>query len=453
MSWEEERSNGGSSVTDNREFFLPHRKQLPARVSFRCPHCGESYSEEYAVEYCWPDRRRGPDRGLVLVCRACGCRTQLVLEAGGAVLVDDGKKNRAQKGHPRKRLRTLLLTTLSLLMTAFVLFAAITVGRMISLRSEDRDAGNAAVSDTSGQQQGDASGADKAAAALIQTDESGTEGNLFINISEGGLMELVDERVYYTSPSNEYQIYSMDRNFEDVRLECSIPAFYLNAVDGALVFSGADGGEKRLYRMDLDSGEVQQLSEQVTYEPKVKNGVIYYDDVEEEYSLYRCEMDGSDRRWISGGSVFYSCITDDTIYYLDTQDDYHLYSMDLNGGNKRLVYDQSSRELSLMDDCLYLSLREGGILKHEIGSGEMRWVSDVNAASLVAATDGWLYFANRDKEDRLYKMRQDGSELTKLSSEPAAFVNVAANLISYQNKDTKDFYWMLTDGSCRQQIQ
>lgn len=127
MSWEAERTNSGSSVTDKREFFLPNRKQLPARVSFCCPHCGESYSEEYAVEYCWPDRRREPDRGLVLVCRACGYRKQLVLE--DVVQEVAGKKKSAQKRQPRKLLRTVLLTMLSLLMAVFVLFAVMIIRR------------------------------------------------------------------------------------------------------------------------------------------------------------------------------------------------------------------------------------------------------------------------------------------------------------------------------------
>ena len=151
--------------------------------------------------------------------------------------------------------------------------------------------------------------------------------------------------------------------------------------------------------------------------------------------------------------MFYSCIVDDKINYLDTQDDYHLYSMDLDGGNKRVLLDASARELSVQGDTLYLSLKDGGILAYEIDLEDTWMVSELPVSSLVAADDGWLYFSNLDNGGCLYKMTTSGDELTKLSNEPVAFINVVSNLISFQNKDTEVFYWMLTDGSYYQAIQ
>lgn len=347
-------------------------------------------------------------------------------------------------------LAVLLVVTLSLMLAIMLLFGPSVIRKSDSTPDFGNTREEAHTSGTTEEQEETTADEDK---DLIQIDDSGIEGNLFINISEGGMMRIIDDRVLYTNPADEYKIYSMNLRFEDNRLECDIPSFYLNDVGRTLIFAGADGGSKQLYSMDLDSGSVHTLSEQVTYEPKIKDGFIYYDDVDEKYSLYRCRLDGSDRVCLSPGAVFYSCITEDAVYYLDTQDDYHLYSMDLNGGSKRVIYDQSSRELCLMGDCLYLSSREGGIQKYDLKSEQRLWISDVNAASLVVASDGWMYFANRDNEDKLYKMRQDGSDLTKLSNDPVAFINVVSNLISYQNKETGDFYWILTDGSCCRKVQ
>ena len=427
------------------EFYLPIERALSQKRQFRCRHCGASYPTELAVDCCWPDRRYGSKRGLVVICKNCGCRQSLenapILSGG-----DNGSRRNKRPG--TNWLPALMLVLLVVATIAAILLLYTNGNHIFDVRRNDSDAAGRNSSDTG------ADAADESdSAALIQPAQMEDIGNLFINISEGGLMQIVGNRVYYTNPEDDYRIYSMDLSFQDSRMECDIPAFYLNVRDDILVFSGAEEGEKYLYRMEPDSGEVILLSEQNTYEPKVVGDTIFYDDEDEKYSLYRCDLDGSNQRRISPGAVFYSCIVDDTIYYLDTQDSYHLYSMDTDGGNKQVLLNQSVRELSALGDTLYLSLSEGGILSYKIDTGAFQRISDLSVSSMVAAEDGWLYFAHRDRGEYLYKMTVGGDDLTKLSNEPVAFINVVSNLISFENKDTGTFYWMLTDGSNYQQIQ
>lgn len=290
--------------------------------------------------------------------------------------------------------------------------------------------------------------------SIIQTDKTFSDniGNSFINISEGGFMVFVDDYVYYTNPIDEYKIYRMACDFSSSEKICDIGAFYLNYYKGWLYFAEAKG-ERCLYRMKPNGTSIEKLNNQPTYEPKVVDDFIFYDDFDDNYSLYYCKLDGTDvLSPYPKGVVFYSCITDKNIYFLDTSDRYKCYSMRKFGTSKTLVTDKKCRELCFENNQLFYSLDGGGIIVHELSSKSKKKISEMNVRSMNVS-DSWIYFANIDDKNRLYKMKTDGTDVVKICDDSVAFINVCGNLISYLNTDEKQFYWCLTDGSNNMPVQ
>ena len=70
-----------------------------------------------------------------------------------------------------------------------------------------------------------------------------------------------------------------------------------------------------------------------------------------------------------------------------------------------------------------------------------------------AATDGtWIYFISNDLFS-IYRMRPDGTEQEKLSSDIAKHINVLDGWVYYSNwMDGKSIYRMRTDGSGRERL-
>lgn len=203
----------------HREFYLPIRRRLPQKIPFHCRHCGTSYPAEYAMDWCWPDRRYGSNRGLVVVCKSCGCRQSLehtTKKTNGSSREGTGGKNEPGINW----IPALILAILAIVTAAAVLL--ILVGRDSRPDSDSRnrnwsDVASSGVAEIESEHNSVAGadvGAD-GAEQVIQPAQMGDIGNLFINISEGGLMQIVEDRVYYTNPRDDYRIYSMDFAFQE----------------------------------------------------------------------------------------------------------------------------------------------------------------------------------------------------------------------------------------------
>ena len=435
-------SQSGKSIY--RKFSLPVRQNLDEPRRLRCNHCDTVFTVDHGTEFCWPDRIGTPRWGLVILCPKCGCRQ--VLPPSPPKPVSESKNQNdssTDKSDTGKKISwPAVLLALVLLITALVVYYQLMNSEPLPFLPRLHKLFSVAMGED----------ASDSRSGIRPVKEWGEKGNLHINISEGGFMLPVGDRVYYTNPRDNYCIYSMNLQFQDMRKEGDIPCFYLSYRDGFLYFSGARKGKQHLYRMDLDSGNEYPLVQRNIYEPKLAGDSIYFDDVDEHYSLYRCNLDGTDVQKIASASAYYTCIENGKVYYLDIEDSYHLYCVNLDGSGKEVLLEENFRELSVQGDTLYLSRRRGGVLTYSLSSGEIQQISELSVSSLVAADDGWLYFSNRVNQNYLYKMSWEGESVTKLSEEPAALINVVSNLISFKSENTDQFYWILTDGSCCQEV-
>ncbi len=58
---------------------------------------------------------------------------------------------------------------------------------------------------------------------------------------------------------------------------------------------------------------------------------------------------------------------------------------------------------------------------------------NIHNRSYVASQGRWVYFANPDDNMKLYKIRKDGTEKTKLCDDRASWINVTGHSLYYQN--------------------
>jgi len=145
---------------------------------------------------------------------------------------------------------------------------------------------------------------------------------------------------------------------------------------------------KAIFRIDLSSGEVmklQQLDAQ-TSGFAVYDGWVYYSiyatNEAGAWEAYRIRTDGTENAKIADVQLYSTCIENDRIYYIygDEVSGSQIYSMDLDGANKKRIAD--------------------GIM----------------AVKINVAGD-WIYYVDYSA---VYKIKTDGTEMTKLSDVPSS---------------------------------
>ncbi|MDR1642358.1 MAG: DUF5050 domain-containing protein [Clostridiales bacterium] len=130
-----------------------------------------------------------------------------------------------------------------------------------------------------------------------------------------------------------------------------------------------------------------------------------------------------------------------------------LYYADLNDRSIRRINKDGEREtlITLMDsidpldglqnmaldgDSIYLSFQSlpeneiKGLYKVSAKTGELTKLVDSSVVNLVLH-DGWIYFSLSDDEWSIYKIKPDGSEISKVNSENSLRVNVYNDRLYY----------------------
>lgn len=263
---------------------------------------------------------------------------------------------------------------------------------------------------------------------------SNSRGNSFQNISEGGHVVFNDGWIYYTNPEDDYKIYRAKEDFSDKQRLTDEGAFYLNLIDNYLYFAHSKG-DRYLCRIQLDGSDFSVVNAVPTYEPKLVGDWIYYNDISDDYALYRVKTDGSDNMLVLPYKAYYCCYTDDSIFSLNVDDEYRMYKAALDGSGNELFYSEKCECMDYKDGTIYFTLRsEGGIYSFDASdsSRNINTICQLHNTS-INVYDGWIYFSNLGDNDKLYKIKIDGSSLTKLSGRPCRFINVEHDRVYYRS--------------------
>lgn len=105
---------------------------------------------------------------------------------------------------------------------------------------------------------------------------------------------------------------------------------------------------------------------------------------------------------------------------------------------------------------IYVGKKEvtGGSTQINIQSNEHGNTSgNIANGGYVAQKDEWIYYRNSSDDDRLYKVKIDGSQKTKITDDRPRYINVVSDWLFYSNEaDKNKLYRIKTDGTQRTKI-
>lgn len=284
---------------------------------------------------------------------------------------------------------------------------------------------------------------DAANIGLLDTALNPLYGNLTanINIGRGAFAARSEDEVFYLKQGGIYRMNPYTSETKPVLKE--VGARNLNYYNGALYY---DRGTQ-IFKYDLKSEKEEIFCRDKSGLLYIIEGEFYLDDTKEGGYLYKIDPGTGDVRQLNNLTDI-SCfhVLDRRIYFSDPKRDFSLYSCDLDGGNLRLVSSNSCKWFSIYDHKIYayaagsllrfntdgggmeklssthssyINVTEAGIFHVSGESRTLRWLSFDGRMSyrIVPSRTGafnvvgrWIFYVNKEDEDRLWRVRIDGSD-------------------------------------------
>lgn len=227
---------------------------------------------------------------------------------------------------------------------------------------------------------------------ITRIDEKGSKirlknGNAwYINVVEGW--------VYFSEIVGSFNKIKTDGSREVILDE--IGASYINVIGDWIYYTGGGYGKKCIYRMKTDGSSKTIVCKDDAVDLNIIGSTIYYANQKDNNKVYKVGIDGKGRVKINDDNTNCITVVDNRIFYVNTKD-YCVYSTDLNGKNKIKVNNIKT---------LFMNIN-----------------------------DGWIYFSNMNDMDKLYKIKPDGTGLTKLNDNKSGQFSIVGDWIYYTNGD------------------
>ncbi len=99
-------------------------------------------------------------------------------------------------------------------------------------------------------------------------------------------------------------------------------------------------------------------------------------------------------------------------------------------------------------------VRAENLVVMRIDGSEKGLFNDVRYTWRLNYSDGWLYYLNRDDNNKIYRVRTDNTQKTPINNESSLLINIVGDWIYYINSNEDDkCYRIRTDGSDRQMVE
>jgi serine/threonine protein kinase len=136
-----------------------------------------------------------------------------------------------------------------------------------------------------------------------------------------------------------------------------------------------------------------------------------------------------------------------------------IYKIDFDG-NKELLYEGNTTQLFLYDDFIYYTFYDsdkelGSLYKmdKDDGSNNIKICDNVNFYANYTIIDDWIYYLNSEEDDKIYKIKTDGTENEKVSDEETEQFLIYNDYIFYTSKtEDSNIYRINIDGSEKKKI-
>ncbi|MNP09346.1 hypothetical protein D3C76_1014480 [compost metagenome] len=174
---------------------------------------------------------------------------------------------------------------------------------------------------------------------------------------------------------------------------------------------------------------------------------FYYSD---GWKLTKVKLDGSDKQ-ILANSAFHVNVTGEYIYYTNNgHQDGFIYKMKTDGSEKKKLNNDHASQIVVSGDSIYYTSYYNKLIRVDLEGKSKKKLLTGKFINELNIDGDWIYFNFNQK---LYKMKTDGTELTQLSSDDPRYINVSGDWIYYSDFSKKqNLVRIKKDGTNREEI-
>ena len=269
------------------------------------------------------------------------------------------------------------------------------------------------------------------------------------NISNGGYVTTKDGWTYYSNfeQDNDRGLYKVNADRTKRIKLFNNNVGYINVVGDSIYFTD---NLNYICKMNTDGSDFKRLSYDSGVQIHVIGDYIYYIDFSYG-SIIKMRTDGSEKARIGTDSTNRMVIYNNWIYYGSNHENGNspgIIKMRLDGSEPTVLSTDEGGVINLNNGFIYYSTNTSptSIIKMNLASGQKIVIKSGNLSSFNVQGE-WIYYVNAYS---LYKMKTDGTGVTKISNDSINSAIVLGDYIFY-NKIVSDytskFIRMRTDGS------
>lgn len=240
-------------------------------------------------------------------------------------------------------------------------------------------------------------------------------GNTAGNIYNGGLFCEQDKRIYFCNNNDDGCLYVMNPYLKNYRQLSTDKAVYINADDNYIYYVRANNTRANnpgafisynncgIFRINENGSGLTSVSNNPGAYLTLKGNFLYYQhyDVNSGLFLYQNKIDCSYERLLLKDAVIPAAVTNQKLYYTGTENDQNIHSINLQSFTNQ-------NELN-------------GSFLHPVFFGN------------------YIYYMDIHDHYKIYRMNQDGSDVTKLVDKRCSTFNIT--------ESGKYLYYQLDNGA------
>lgn len=285
-----------------------------------------------------------------------------------------------------------------------------------------------------------------------------TPGNLYNN----GVFCEHNGTIYFSNPSDNHYLYSMDQNGGNLKKLYNDIASFINADDNYVYYVrnnlGADEEfaflhvyTNSLCRYDLRTNKVHVLDTAPSIYASLVGNYLYYIhyDTETSSTLYRIKIDGSEKEQVDTNPYFTCSANGQYLYYNGLEQDHNIYQMDTATGSAYTILQGNFWMPSADNDTIYFLDCEQNYSLCKLGrndSAPVKLSSDRMECYNVYG-DTIYYQRNSSNGDAaLCCMNTDGSNVRVIAEGNYKNINVTSQYVYFSEAGNEDTVYMTPVG-------
>lgn len=287
--------------------------------------------------------------------------------------------------------------------------------------------------------------------------DSYVNGNSAGNLYNAGLFCENGGTIFFANPSDEYRLYSMDTDGENLVKLCDDVVSFINADDhyvyyvrnnprGDTAFSFLSINTNSLCRIDRTGGDtILVLDTEPSMYASLVGDFIYYIryDKTDTSSLYKVRIDGKMQEQVDK-SPYYTCsAAGQYLYYNGLKNDHNIWQLDTASDMESMVYGGNCWMPIAADGSTFYYMdcdNNYKLAKTDIVTGEKVLLGDDRVDSYNVSGNDIFVQRNSPEHPALCRMNADGTGYEVISEGIYTEINTAGGYVYFRDFKTGIMY-------------